>query len=153
VATTSSQTRGEWSVIVPASFGYFEHTADVGIVARGATLAEAFTQAGFALANLLVANDTVRPLVWRDVALDGEDLEDLLVAWLNELIFLFDSEGFLPTRFDFSRIGPKGLEARLWGEPFDPQRHSLRTGVKAATYHQVAVELGDDVVVRAIVDV
>jgi SHS2 domain-containing protein len=141
------------SAVVPASYRYFEHTADVGIEARGATLAEAFTQAGLALANLLVDTDTVRPIEWRDVTVEGDDLADLLVAWLNELIFLFDLEGFLTAQFSFSRIGPKDLEARLWGETFDPQRHALRTGVKAATYHQVAVEVGDDVVVRAIIDV
>ncbi|MHB1415152.1 MAG: archease [Chloroflexota bacterium] len=135
-------------------FEYFEHTADIGLLARGPTLGEAFANAGRGLVDLLVNPARVRPREARQIALASENVEDLLVDWLNELLFLFDSEGFVPVVYEVAVSGEARLEATLGGEPFDPQRHEARGGVKAATYHQVAVEKTEEgYVLRVILDV
>ncbi len=134
-------------------FEFFEHTADVGLEARGETLAEAFANAAHGLASLLVEPGHVRPAEVRQVTLKGEGLEDLLVAWLNELLYLFDSEGFLPASFAFSTLDKGELRAEVAGETFDAARHHPRHGVKAATYHQVSVAGNGGYRVRVILDV
>lgn len=134
-------------------YRYFEHTADIGIEARGASFAEAFANAARGLVALLVDPSTLRPRETRDVTITSDGLDDLLVMWLNELLFLYDSEGFLPVEYEFSTLGPEGLRARLRGERVDPRHHTLRGGVKAATYHQVSVVENQGFVARVIVDV
>ena len=134
-------------------FTYFEHTADVGLAATGRDLPEAFANAARGLVNLLVDPAGVRETTHRQVALVEEGPEELLVAWLNELLFLFDSEGFVPVSFTFAALSETALEATLGGERFDPARHRARSGVKAATYHEVTVECDDVCRLRVILDV
>ncbi len=135
-------------------FEYFEHTADVGIAACGSDLRDAFGAAGLGLFSLMADLDNVRDDVCFDVVVEADETEDLLVAWLNELLFVFDVKHLLLRRFDVERLGERELRARCYGEPFDPKRHRLRLGVKAATYHQVSVEPVDEGYrVRVVVDV
>jgi len=74
----------------------------------------------------------------------ADNREELLVAWLSELIYLFEVEGVLFSRFDIAGLGEKKLKAACFGERIDPRRHDIKTGVKAATYHMLRVEQGED---------
>jgi len=61
---------------------------------------------------------------------------------LNELIFLFDTRKLLPCDLRITALPPQrppSLEAVLEAERFDPGRHSLKTEVKAATFHGIAI--------------
>ena len=124
-------------------FEIIGHTADIGIAAYGASLADAFANAARALFSLIVEPDIVSEKLYRDIELSAADDESLLVAWLNELIFIFDTEFLLFSRFDVTLSGGS-LRARAYGEKVDTARHILKTGVKAATYHMLSVECGKD---------
>jgi SHS2 domain-containing protein len=80
----------------------------------------------------------------RVITLEAPDREALLVDWLNHLLYLFDVEGFLGREFRVISLSPQRLEARARGEIFDPARHPEKTGVKAATYHHLAITPKDD---------
>ena len=73
------------------------------------------------------------------MSLTAIDREALLVDWLNHLLYLFDVDGFLGRDFQVESLTPERLEARVTGESFDPARHPARTGVKAATFHQLSI--------------
>ena len=133
-------------------YEYFEHTADIGLRARGADLAEAFANAGRGLAALIADPSTVEPREQREVSLPPAEPSELLIAWLNELLYLLDAEGFLPSAITVDAVGAEGLAARLRGERLDPARHEVKTGVKAATYHQARVECDGGCLVQAILD-
>lgn len=77
-----------------------EHTADAGVVAHGATMAEAFEHAAEGMYALLVDPGGVRESVERAVDIAASDEPHLLAAWLLELLFLTDSERLLFRRFD-----------------------------------------------------
>lgn len=100
----------------------------------------------------------VVPDVSRDVKLNAPDLESLLVQWLEELLYLFETEGLLFCRTavqlqDLSR-GDLFLEAELRGEPYDATRHPLETAIKAVTYHALEIShLGEDWQARVIFDI
>lgn len=128
------------------------HTADTGIEAWGATLDEAFEEAALALFELMVEPATVSERETHRVTISGTDDGDLLVRWLNELLYLVDARGMVFRRFVVERRGPRALVATAYGEPLDPERHQTRTAVKAATYHQLAVVAGPPARVRVIVD-
>jgi len=121
-----------------------EHTADVGIAAYGTDLREAFANAAYGLFSLITDIDSVGEDVRHDVEVTADNREELLVAWLSELIYLFEVEGVLFSRFDIAGLGEKKLKAACFGERIDPRRHDIKTGVKAATYHMLRVEQGED---------
>ncbi len=70
---------------------------------------------------------------------EAPDPEALLVAWLNEFVFLFDTERLLFRRFDVKECTGTSIHARAYGEPADLARHDIKTGVKSATYHGLAI--------------
>lgn len=131
----------------------FEHTADIGLVAYGRDLRECFGNAALGLFGQITDLRRVRPREVREVGVEARDTEALLVEWLNELLFLFDSEGFLGRRFDILEIADGRLRARVWGEPLDPERHRTHIAVKATTYHQLQVVQRDGWRAHVIFDV
>jgi SHS2 domain-containing protein len=127
---------------VEKDFEVIDHTADAGVVAYGADLGQAFSNAAKALFSLVTELGDVAEALYRDVELTAPDEEDLLVAWLNELIYLFDTENILFKRFEVTVLDNR-LKARVYGEKVDSSRHRLKTGVKGATYHMLGVSKGD----------
>jgi SHS2 domain-containing protein len=136
-----------------AGFEVFDHTADVGVRAWGPDLPTAFGEAGRGLSNLLVPLQAVRETVEREVAVEASDLEALLVAWLDELVFVFETEQSVFARYAVTLPAGNQLTAIAYGEPFDPRRHRGGVVVKAATYHQIAIEIGPPARVQVILDI
>jgi SHS2 domain-containing protein len=130
--------------VVAKDFELIDHTADVGVIAYGADLSQAFANAARALFSLIVEPKSVRETLSRDIELSAPDEESLLVEWLNELIYLFDTENILFRRFEVSELDSGQLRARGYGEKVNSSRHQLRTGVKAATYHMLSVSRNED---------
>lgn len=137
----------------PAGYEFIDHTAEVGIAAWGRDLREAFVEAARGMFALMVELDAVQERVTRRVEVTAEDREDLLVRWLNELLYLVDTEGLVFRRFEIERMGERGLAATAHGEPLDSARHQPLAGVKAATYHRLSVEEGPPARVAVILDV
>jgi SHS2 domain-containing protein len=115
------------------------HTADLAWRLWGHDLPELFENAGRALSATLTDRRYLRRRAAREVSLTAIDLEALLVDWLNHLLYLFDVDGFLGRDFQVESLTPGHLKARVTGESFDPARHPERTGVKAATFHQLSI--------------
>lgn len=121
-------------------FQLIEHTADVGLIAYGRTLAEAFANAAYGLFSIIAELKTVRETESRHLELSEDDPEALLFEWLNRLIYLFDVEMLLLKRFEIRDFDGYRLKATGYGEKYDPSRHQLKTGVKSATYHMLKVD-------------
>jgi SHS2 domain-containing protein len=136
-----------------AGFEVFDHTADVGVRAWGPDLPAAFAQAARGLFSLLVPLAAIRETTARAVAVEASDLESLLVAWLDELLFVFETEGLVFARFAVALPSPTTLTATAHGELFDPERHRGGVVVKATTYHQITVAAGPPARVQVILDI
>ena len=126
--------------IMGKEFEILNHTADVGIIAYGVDLSQAFANAAKALSSLITELDDVEEILYRDIKLTAPDQESLLVEWLNELIYLFDAEGIIFKRFDITELNNTRLKARSYGEKVDSSKHRLKIGVKAATYHMLKID-------------
>jgi SHS2 domain-containing protein len=106
-----------------APFEFLEHTADVGVIAHGSTLAEAFVHAAEGTFSVMVNLNGVREEEERSLAVKAHDWPSLLVAWLSELIYFCDVDGLVFKRFEISQMEPGA-------------------GVKAITRHML--EVGED---------
>ena len=128
----------------PPPFEILEHTADVGVLARGRTLADAFAHAAEGMFSIMVNLDGVRETEQRPIAVAARDWPGLLVAWLSELLYYSDVEGLLFKRFEMQDFRPYALRAVAFGEPVDRQRHELGPGVKAITRHILEIDEGPE---------
>jgi SHS2 domain-containing protein len=125
-------------------FEVFDHTADLGLRIEAEDLKGLFAEAGRALLSVIVSNpDAVEPCDPVTLRVLGTDREYLLVDWLDELLFLFESRRFLAREFE-TVLDDIGLSATALGEPCDPERHRLAHEVKAVTYHGLVVEESPD---------
>jgi SHS2 domain-containing protein len=134
-------------------FEILDHTADAGIIAYGADIKEAFVNAAKGLFSLITELEDVNETSHRDIELNAPDRESLLVAWLNELIYLFDTDNILFKRFDISRLNGTRLQARSYGERAGSSKHKLKMGVKAATHHMLKIEENDGCRVQVLFDI
>jgi len=124
------------------SYRFLDHTGDVAVRVRAASLGALFAEAASALTATLVEGGDVRPVARCDVSLEAGSPDLLLVDWLSELVYRFDVERFLVARAD-ARVTRTGgawrLESAVFGEPLDETRHHVRVPVKGVTYHQLAI--------------
>ncbi|MFO0816194.1 MAG: archease [Gemmatales bacterium] len=75
----------------------FEHTADLGLRIRAASQAELFAEAAIALRELLVSS-VVHEKLEHHVSITNSEPALLFFDWLNELLYLFDAEGYITNR-------------------------------------------------------
>lgn len=129
------------------------HTADVGLVAWGGDLVEAFQAAVQALVAVTFDPRTIAARDERTVAVEADRPDRLLVRFLNEIVYLVDAEGFVPRRAGVTIDGAR-LEAHLVGRVADssgPRRRG--PAVKAVTYHGLDIDPGPPVRVRVVLDI
>ena len=136
-----------------AHFEIIDHTADVGIMAYGKDEKEVFATAAYAMFSLIAELDGVNDVLCREIEVTADDKEALLVAWLNELLYLFDVENIIFNGFEVTSLDEHRLRANACGEKVDPLRHRLKTQVKGATYHMLKVEKGNGFRAQIIFDV
>jgi SHS2 domain-containing protein len=120
---------------VSRRYEFLEHTADLGIRAWGSSVEELFAGAAEALAEVLGA--------WfpgegreRVVEVEAPDQEALLVAWLDELLYLHEADDVVFGGFDVDRVDARRLRARVRAGPRGV-RELESPGVKATTYHRL----------------
>src|SRR5262245_24144213 len=134
----------------------FDHTADLGLRIVATDLDDLFRSAAEGLFDVIVANrDQVRQSESERISLAADSLQELLLAWLSELIFRCETEHRLYTHFEVV-LGPEGrhLEATIHGESIDSNRHILDHEVKAVTHHQLRlIREADAWVAEVILDI
>jgi len=118
-----------------------EHTADAMVEAYGKDLGERFGNAAYAMFDQITDVGKVEPKGELRVVLSGESREQLLVDFLQELLFLHDTEGLLFSEFEVKTDG-RSLEAYVRGEEYDSARHPKRSLVKGVTYHKLEIDDG-----------
>jgi len=130
---------------VPPGLSYrlVESSSDIVVESEGADLGGALVGLAQGFSHVVTAGTRIEPKKSRKVRIEtSAGLGDLAVAFVNELIFLFDTERFLPRDGSIQvRAAGEGhvAEGTLQGEAFDPKRHSFGTEVKAATLHEAVL--------------
>ena len=117
-----------------------EHTSDIKVEIYGADLAELFTNAATCLFDLILDLEKVRETKSVPVSLESADLSELFLDWLRELLFLFSTHSLAIRRVEIGSIETTKVQATVFGEEFDAERHGLKVEVKTPTYHEYRIE-------------
>lgn len=120
-------------------FEIIEHTADTGVRAFGATVAEAFINAARGMFSIIAGAQAPPGGESFAIEVEAGDREALLVAWLSELLYLYDSRNALLGGFTIDQLSDTALKGRAWGEAIDVSRHQPGVDIKAVTWHMLSV--------------
>ena len=137
--------------MVEPRYETIDHTADIAIKAFGNSMPEAFGNAAYAMFDIMADIKKVGNRKEFHVELTAPDMEQLLVDWLSELLYLFEVEDTLFSEFKVSirdnesSPAPK-LDATIKGETMDMDKHSLKTEIKAVTYHMLEIDTVENTV-------
>ena len=122
------------------TYELIDHTADVGIKAYGKTLSEAFENAAKGMFDIITDSSEIESIGQYDIELEAPDLEQLLVDWLSELLFLNSAKnlvfGFFKVEIDEKK---NKLSAKIFGEKYTVSKHKIGAEIKAVTYHMLEV--------------
>jgi SHS2 domain-containing protein len=117
------------------SYEQVEHTADLALRVHGHDMEQLFANSAYAMFCELADLASVQPLKNRPVTVDGMDYESLLVNWLNELLYLHETQGEMYVAFDIHDLSAQRLRATVHGQPSD----NTKTVIKAATFHNLEI--------------
>jgi SHS2 domain-containing protein len=135
--------KGEFAVNISVSemktYEPFPHPSDIGLTIYGDSLEHLFEHAAFAMFDNLCDLEQVKESRMVNVAAQGDDREELLVNFLNELLYLQGTKGWLFRRFEVQKLDDMVVKAHAWGEPYDMEKHELFHEIKSATYHDIHI--------------
>ena len=127
------------------------HTADCGIEVVGDDLTALFENAGRALYDLISDTADITPTAEYSLEVSGMDMEDLMVSWLRALLDFWTCQDMLVSEITVMDLSGFRLAARIRGDSYRPETHSLRHEIKAVTYHRIQVAQAPDGRWRAVV--
>ena len=117
-----------------------DHTADICIKAFGKNLSECFENAARGMFDIITDKSEIENIGQYDIELEAYDLEQLLVDWLSELLYLHSAHNLV---FGFFKVTLDGknnkMSGRVFGEKFDISKHKIGAEIKAVTYHMLEV--------------
>jgi len=122
-----------------AAYRLLDHTADLGFECSAKSLAALFEAAILALSDIVARLDSITATETVTLRVRGTDDVARLHALLEEVLFLFDTRGFLP-REALVQISGEEVAATLRGRTIDRGTHPIERVVKAVTYHELRVE-------------
>lgn len=144
---------------VHRKYEFFDVTADIGFLSYGKTLEESFENAALAMFNVITSTETVAKNESKKISIESEDLTSLLYDFLEELLFIYELNLFLFSKFMVNIKKEKinndhvyKLEAVATGEKIDWDKHYRGCEVKAITFHMMEVLCEDICRVRVILD-
>lgn len=120
-------------------YKFLEHTADAKYQAYGKTLEEAFSNAAIAMFSIFSEPEKVKAKIKKTIEVRGKDKKALLYNFLEEFLFLLDSEGFLLHEINKIKITGDKIKAEVVGEKIN-ESHKLHGEVKAVTYNNMIID-------------
>ena len=94
--------------------------------------------------DLIAGINNIQPLNKQEITVEGIDPNDLIIRWLNELIYIFAVKKMLFSKFEIIDLSDLKLHCKAYGELLDEEKHSVKEEIKAATYHNLTIEKLDN---------
>ncbi|WP_143713864.1 archease [Candidatus Chrysopegis kryptomonas] len=121
--------------MMPFKFNEDIAIADVAVEVWANTIEELFCDSALALSEVMVDTKTVEPRIEKEINLSSNSLDMLLYDFLSEIVYFKDAQSLLFSKFEV-KIDNLSLNAKLWGEEINREKHALRIDVKAVTLYR-----------------
>jgi len=122
---------------VEKKFEFLEHTADIKFRVFGKTLEEVFENSALAVSSIYSKEKKISSKNKKKISVEGRDRESLLYNFIEELIFLVDSENFVVSKAKIL-IKNTSLTAEIYGD--DVKNYTNLDQIKSSTYHEMYVK-------------
>ncbi len=128
------------------TYEIINHTADVGLRIYGRNLEGLFLNAASAMFEIMLEQVKKRPIFGRTEHMrfllnkQGNNIEEVFVAWLSELLYLFSAEGLVMEKANMHKLDLNCIQAEVIGRAFDSDFERIKTEIKAVTYHELEIK-------------
>jgi len=138
-------------------YKFLKHTADVKFQAFGKNLEEAFANAAIAMFEVIIKTGKIEKKLIKKIEVKAKDKEALLYKWLEEMLYLLDTEFFVLNSVKNMKIRKEGkkyvLKAEITGDTFK-EKYERFGAVKAVTYEEMFIkEEKGKVIVQVVLDI
>jgi len=136
------------------SYRYLDHMTDAFIEVTGNTIDEAFENAAISVVDTILDSKTVENKEIRKIEIKANDLKGLLYSWLEEIIILTITDGFVGRTFNvkITQDDTYHLLAKISGEEINFEKHHFKMEIKAPTYHLMEIKCEKQVLMRFLLD-
>ena len=121
-------------------FEQIDHPSDIGLIAYGKSPEETLANAAYGMFSLMTDLNRVKSKVSFEINIKADDLESLLVQWLSELLYLYETKLILFNEFKINSLTKNKISATVLGESIEAGRHQIARHIKAVTYHQLTLK-------------
>ena len=126
-------------------FEILEHTADIGIAAYGKTKREVFINIARGMFEIIaggnkISKENLKENFYDKIKLEADNLEGLLFAWLNELLYIGETRLVILDRFKIKELSDYHIEAEVEGMKINPPSVKIEKEIKAVTYHRLEIK-------------
>jgi len=122
-------------------FEILKHTADIGIAAYGKTKREVFINTAKGIFEIITGgNKTFKENFCDKIKLEADNLDGLLFAWLNELLYISETKLVILSRFKIKELSDYHIEAEVGGAKINPPSVKIEKEIKAVTYHRLEIK-------------
>lgn len=122
-----------------------DHTADIGLRAKGEDLKQLFINAALGMFNIMADLKNVQNKKTLEINLEAPNIEELFLSWLSELLYHYNSKRIVCREFVIRELEQNKISALAKGQILDAKKHNLKTEIKAVTFHELKVEKIDDI--------
>jgi len=126
-------------------FEILEHTADIGIAAYGKNKKEIFINAAKGMFEI-IAGETknLKENFYDKIELEADNLEGLLFAWLNELLYISETRLVILNKFQIKELSDFQIKAEIRGIKINPPSVKIEKEIKATTYHRLEIKKDEE---------
>ena len=126
-------------------FEILEHTADIGIIAYGKTKKEVFINAAKGMFKIIDGeNKNLKENFYDKIKLEADDMEGLLFAWLNELLYIGETRLVILNKFQINELSDFQIKAEVEGIKINPPFVKIEKEIKATTYHCLEIKKDEE---------
>jgi SHS2 domain-containing protein len=118
--------------------------SELAVRVSGKSQTELFVNAAFALFDVMTDIEKIEVKERVPLEVEGLDMDDLMVNWTRELLYLYQGSGYLLKEFNIREAKETSVKAEVCGEKIDPDRHEIRKEINGVAYHQSRMQKTGD---------
>ena len=126
-------------------FEIINHTADIGLIAYGKNKEQVFINAAKGMFEIIAGgNKTLKENFYDKIKLEADNLEGLLFAWLNELLYIGETRLVILNKFQIKELSDFQIKAEVEGMKINPPSVKIEKEIKAVTYHRLEIKKDEE---------